>query len=162
MLKQLDHEAAEGRDGGRRYTVFHANRSRAELAYHEQLQAIEAAGRFDVVYVPSVSRPTAADGEDPRLGAGRANNVLRHVLGMPMKEEQEARQAEGGPEAAAAAAALDKAVRPALPRHLSREALRARLDPATSVILTCGNPRGMADIKLIAEANGIRYEKEDW
>jgi hypothetical protein len=30
------------------------------------------------------------------------------------------------------------------------------------VILTCGTPRAMADIKVIADANGIRYEKEDW
>jgi ferredoxin-NADP reductase len=162
MMKQLDHEAAAGRSDGRRYTVFHANRSRAELAYHEELLAIEAAGRVDLVYVSSVSRPTAQDREDPRLGAGRANNVLRHVFGMPMKEEDEARRAEGGPDAAAAAAAAQKAVRPALPRHLSAAGLRARLNPAETVILTCGNPAGMADIKVIADANGVRYEKEEW
>ncbi len=38
----------------------------------------------------------------------------------------------------------------------------ARLDPADAVILTCGNPSSMADIKHVAEQNGIRYEKEDW
>lgn len=162
MVKQLDHEAREGRRDDTRYTLFHANRSRAELAYHEELVAIEAAARFDFVYVPSISRPTAEDRADPRLGAGRGNNVLRHVYGMPLKEEEEARRAEGGPDMARMAAAVEKAVRPVLPRHLSAEALRARSVPEESVILTCGNPSSMADIKFIAETNKIRYEKEDW
>jgi hypothetical protein len=30
------------------------------------------------------------------------------------------------------------------------------------VVLTCGNPYLMADIKFIAETNGMRFEKEDW
>lgn len=162
MAKQLDHEAAAGKRDDTRYTLFHANRSRAELAYHEELLAIEAAGRFDFVYVPSVSRPTAQDRQDPRLGTGRGNNVLRHVFGMPLKEEEEARRAEGGPDAARMAEAVEKAVRPSLPRHLSPDALRGRFPTAESVILTCGNPSSMADIKFIAESNQIRYEKEDW
>jgi len=162
MAKQLDHEAREGRRDDTRYTLFHANRTRAELAYHEELVAIEAAGRFDFVYVPSVSRPGAQDREDPRLGTGRGNNLLRHVFGMPLKEEEEARRAEGGPDVARMAAAVEKAVKPALPRHLTPEGLRARCVPEESVILTCGNPSSMADIKFIAEANHIRYEKEDW
>ena len=162
MIKQLDFEAGQGHGTDVRYTVFHANRTREELAYHEDLQAIEAAGRIDFVYVPSVSRPTPRDREDPRLGTGRGNNVLRQVFGMALKEEDELRGAQGTPDAARAAAALEKAVRPALPRHVSREVLLARSNPAETVILTCGNPLGMADIKHIAETNHIRYEKEDW
>jgi ferredoxin-NADP reductase len=162
MIKQLDFEAGQGRGNDVRYTVFHANRTREELAYHEDLLAIEAAGRIDFVYVPSVSRPTAQDLEDPRVGTGRGNNILRQVFGMPLKEEEELRQAEGTPDAARAAAALQKAVRPVLPRHLSREAILARCNAAETVILTCGNPLAMADIKQIADKNHIRYEKEDW
>jgi ferredoxin-NADP reductase len=162
MVKQLDFEAGQGRGTDLRYTVFHANRTREELAYHDDLLAAEAARRIDFVYVPSVSRPTPQDREDTSLGTGRGNNVLRHVFGMPLKEEDELRQAEGGPDAARAAAALEKAVRPVLPRHVSREALLARFDPAETVILTCGNPLAMADIKYIADTNRIRYEKEDW
>ena len=109
-----------------------------------------------------MSRPTAQDRDDPRLGTGRASNVMRHVFGMPLKEEEEMRRAEGGPEAAAAAAALEKAVRPTLPRHISAADLQARCNPAETVILTCGNPLAMADIKHVADTNHIRYEKEDW
>jgi hypothetical protein len=53
-------------------------------------------------------------------------------------------------------------VRPSLPARAPLESIRERLDPATGVILTCGNPSSMADIKRIAERAGIRYEKEDW
>ena len=78
-----------------RYTLFHANRTSAELAYHRELMAIEDAGIFDFRYVATVSRPAAEDRGDPRLGTGRANNVLRHVLGMPVREEEGDRGGRG-------------------------------------------------------------------
>jgi ferredoxin-NADP reductase len=164
MVKELDHEARVGGvDPGIRYTLFHANRTSEELAYHRELMAIEDAARFDFRYVATVSRPTAADREDPRLGTGRANNVLRHVLGFPAREEEELAEAEAaGGDVAAARKALERAVRPSLPPRAPLESVRERLDPATGVILTCGNPSSMADIKRIAERAGIRYEKEDW
>jgi hypothetical protein len=49
-----------------------------------------------------------------------------------------------------------------LPEHLSPAELRKRLDPPQTVVLTCGNPSLMADIKFITETNGMRFEKEDW
>lgn len=164
MVKELDHLAQAGQvDRSVRYTLFHANRTSAELAYHRELMAIEDAGRFDFCYVAAVSRPTAADREDPRLGAGRANNVLRLVLDMPLREQQELAEAEAaGGDVAAARRALERAVRPALPARTPLASLHDRLDPATTVILTCGNPSSMADIKHIADTNHIRYEKEDW
>lgn len=163
MIKQLHNEAEAGAAGDVRYTLVHANRTREELAYHEQLQAVEAAGRFDFLYVPSVSRPTPRDFEDARMGIGRATNLLRHVFGMPLKEEEALRAAAArGEDTAAAKAALEKTVMPALPRHVSIDALRRHLSPSGTVILTCGNPSAMADIKAIADANGIRFEKEDW
>src|SRR5262249_25703330 len=113
MLKQLDHEAATGQRPAPRFTLVHANRTREELGYHEQLLAIEAAGRLDFAYVPSVSRPTPRDAEEGDLGLGRANNLLRHVYGMPLKEEADLREAEArGEETGPAQAALKRAVRP--------------------------------------------------
>jgi ferredoxin-NADP reductase len=140
MAKELDHEAAAGRTDGVRYTLFHANRTADELAYHRELLAIEDAARFDFVYVATVSRPSGAP--DPRVGSGRGNNVLRHVLGMPPREEG--------------------AVPAVLPARVDVRALRERLDPAATVILTCGNPSSMSDIQHVAHASGIRFEKEDW
>ena len=164
MVKELDRLAAAGQvDRSVRYTLFHANRTTDELAYHRELTAIEDAGRFDFCYVATVSRPTAADREDPRLGTGRANNVLRHVLGMPLREQEEVEEAEsGGGDVAAARRVLERTVAPALPGRSPLAQVRERMDPATSVILTCGNPSSMADIKRIADRAGIRYEKEDW
>jgi ferredoxin-NADP reductase len=141
MIKQLHHEACQGQVTPVRYTLLHANRTFEELAYHPELVEIEAARRFDFVYVASVSRPAERDRQDPRLGQGRANNLLRHVFEMPLE---------------------DARVQPALPRHVSKAALRDRLDPARSVLLTCGNPASMADIQAVADAQQMRFEKEDW
>jgi ferredoxin-NADP reductase len=146
-----------------RYTLVHANRTFEELAYHRELQRIEAAARFPFSYLASVSRPTARDREDASLGEGRANNVLRLLFGMPLKEEEDLARAERERgDVARARAALEAAVRPKLPRRFEAERFRAGLDAATTVILTCGNPSSMSDIKHVAERSGVRYEKEDW
>jgi ferredoxin-NADP reductase len=162
MVKELDHEARHGRRSAVRYTLLHANRTYQELAYHRVLSEVEEAGRLDFVYVPSVSRPMPGEWGS-RLGVGRANNVLRHVFGLPSREEEELKRAEqSGGDVALAGAAVSRAVKAALPGHLTREALLSRLPPAETVIVTCGNPSSMADIHVVADAVGIRFEKEDW
>jgi ferredoxin-NADP reductase len=159
MVKELDYQALEGRRDGVRYTLFHTNRTPQELAYHDQLLAIEAAGRFDFTYVPTVSRPEVEQGQV--FGVGRANNILRSLLEMPLKEEEDLRLTAGDGEAVARAA-LERAVRPRLPRHVHREALLERMPPGETVVLSCGNPASMRDVRHIAENNGMRFEKEDW
>jgi ferredoxin-NADP reductase len=163
MAKQLDFEAKSGKSHSVRYTPLHTNRTYEELDYYQDLLDIEAAQRFDFVYVPSVSRPTQRDWDDPKLGRARANNLLRYLLEMPLKEEQDLQEAaEKGGDVAKAKAVLEKTVKPALPKHLTREALRDRMDPTSSVVITCGNPWSMEDIKYAAETTGMRFEKEDW
>lgn len=144
MIKELHFKASQGAPpDGVQYTLLHANRTTEELGYHEELLRIEASCVFDFVYIPTVSRPTSRDLDDPTLGRGRANNVLRHLLGMPPKEQP-------------------GLVAPVLPRHIEPDDVRQRLEPGRTVILTCGNPSLMADIKYIADSNRIRFEKEDW
>jgi len=163
MIKQVNFEAGRGSRPDKLFTLIHANRTREELGYHGQLLEIEASKKFDFVYLPSVSRPNPQVLADSSLGKGRANNILRHILGMELKEEEEFRRAvEAGGDSAKAKAALEKTVKPVLPRHLSRELLLGRMDPPQTVIITCGNPAGMADIQYIADTNKIRFEKEDW
>ena len=142
MIKQLDHEARRGGVSPIQYTLIHTNRTFEELAYHRELLDIEASRRFDFVYVASVSRPTERDVTDPGLGRGRANNLLRHMFDMPMKDARD--------------------VAPALPGGVSRGELLKRLDPPRTVLLTCGNPSSMADIKYVADTHRIAFEKEDW
>jgi ferredoxin-NADP reductase len=142
-----------------RYTLVHTNRTPKELAYHDQLLVIEAAARFDFTYLPTVSRLGAEPGQ--RLGSGRANNVLRSLFQMPLKEEEDLRST-GEEDKAAARAALERAVRPRLPGHIHRDALLERMPPGETVLLSCGNPSSMRDIRLVAESNGMRFEKEDW
>jgi ferredoxin-NADP reductase len=143
MVKQLDYEAQQGKRPPGRYTLFHANRTYDELAYHSDLLAIEKRQAFDFVYVPSVSRPATRDLADPEVGTGRANNLLRQVFDLPSQEQ-------------AVAAA------PTFPRDRPLELLRKRIDPSRTVALTCGNPKAMADIAFIAAQTGMKFEKEDW
>lgn len=163
MVKQLHFEAASARRDGRRYTLFHTNRTYEELGYHNELLEIEAAGKLDFVYVPTVSRLSARDVSDPHLGRGRANNVLRLVLGLATKEAEALDEAKANPtNIVQAQAVLARTVHPVLPRHVSIPMLRDRLDPLRSVLLACGNPISTADIKLTAERRQIRFETEKW
>jgi ferredoxin-NADP reductase len=143
MIKQLNRDAGSGKRPEARFTLLHANRTFEELAYHRELLDIESSKSFDFVYVPSVSRPTPRDLADPQLGTGRANNLLRQVFGLPSKE----------PAVATA---------PTFPRTRPLEIVQKRIDPARTVVLTCGNPNAMADIAWIAQQTGMKFEKEDW
>jgi ferredoxin-NADP reductase len=163
MMKQIHSDVREGTRDDHRYTLIHANRTYEELAYHQQLLEIEASRSFDFLYLPSVSRPTERDHNDPQLGIGRANNILRHIFGMQLKEEADLALArtEGG-DVAGAQRTLDRTTRPKLPHHFLREELHRRFTSGSAVVLTCGNPNSMADIQFIANSNQIRFEKEDW
>jgi ferredoxin-NADP reductase len=161
MVRQVDHEAALGREVVP-VTLFYANRTWPELAFHRELTEIAAAGRFDFTYVPSVSRPGDEQGREA-VGRGRASNVFRMALGLPTAEEealQEARRGGGITRELEAAAA--RAVPPHLPRDLDPAVLRSRMDPASTVVLMCGNPRAMQDVRRAGESVGLRVEQEEW
>ncbi len=163
MIKQLHFQACLGKNDGVKYTLLHTNRTYEELDYREELLGIEAAKKFDFVYVPSVSRPAPRDLSDATLGKGRANNLLRHLFEMLLKEEQDLQEAgAAGKDVSRLKAALDKTVRPVMPQHISRQELLRRMDPPKTVIITCGNPWSTEDIKYVAESNHMRFEKEDW
>jgi hypothetical protein len=89
--------------------------------------------------------------------------VLRYLLELPIKEQEDLDEiASKGGDTAKAKAALDKTVKPTLAKKFSREALRNRFDPSSTVVITCGNPWSMEDIKYAAEKRGMKFEKEDW
>ncbi len=161
MVRQIDHEAGEGK-ATPPVTLFFANRTWPEIAFHEELAGIAEAGRFDFVYVPTVSRPGEEQGHQA-VGRGRANNVLRLALGLPMAEEQALEEARSdGADTSELEAAVARAITPDLPPGIDLAALRKRMDPENAVILTCGNPKGMQDVRKAADARGIRVEREEW
>lgn len=163
MVKQLHHEALQRKTDGVRYTLFHANRVYNELAYHEELTRIEKEKKFDFMYVASVSRPTKEDYEKKELGKGRANNLLRSIFDMPLKEEEDLqRAAVEGKEVEEMKQFLARTIRPVLPGHVTKNELLDRMNPTETVLLTCGDPLSMADIKQICDLHKIRFEKEDW
>lgn len=163
MIKQQNYEVAQGRNSGARFTLIHVSRTFEELGYYEEFRRIEADGSLDFVYIPAVSRPTPRDRDDAWVGAGRANNLLRRIFEMPLKEEEELRSiaAEGGEESAAANA-LERAVRPEIPKRLCMDEVRKRLHPEGLVLLSCGNAHSLADIEHVAKTNRIRFEREEW
>jgi ferredoxin-NADP reductase len=162
IVRQLDHEAAQGRVVPWRVTLLFANRTAPELAFHDEFAGIAAARRFDFAYVPAVSRPRdGADGSG--VGQGRVGNLLRHVLALPLREEEDLQEAlRSGADARVATTALERATRPQLPAGVDPVALRARIEPTQTVILTCGNPAVMADVREVAERRSIRFEREEW
>ena len=160
MVREL--HAQGGGDDDRRYTLLHTNRTVAELGDHDALFEIEAAGRFDFMYVPTVSRPAEHASIDTRIGQGRASNVLRHIFDLPATEDDKLTNAVGDVAKVAASLALERLVHPVLPGHLTASAIRDRVDPEQSVLLTCGNPVSTADIKATAARRQIRFEMEEW
>ena len=124
MLKQL-HGTADGADG-RRYTLIHTSRTEPELAYRDVLFEIEAAGRIDFMYVPTISRPAGSAALDVRIGQGRASNVVRHIYDLPTTEEEKQTAARNDVSRVAADIAVARLVYPVLPRHLGAAALLAR------------------------------------
>jgi ferredoxin-NADP reductase len=163
MMKQLDYEASRGKTTDVRYTLIHGNRGYQELGYHDELVAIEASGRFDFLYVPTISRPSKDGHDHLTVGKGRANNVLRYIVDMPCKEEEDLqRERAGSTDTSHAEALLHRLVHPVLPHHIARDSVRERIQPGNTIIITCGNPEGMADIKHIAEVQGIHFDMEEW
>ena len=159
MIKAL-HAESGGDD--RRYTLIHTSRTVPELGYHEALLEIEAAGRFDLLYVPTISRPAGQTAVDKRIGQGRASNVLRHIFDLPTKEADKLTGAAGEVARVAADLALERLVHPILTSHLTATTIRDRHAPAGTVLLTSGNPASTADIRSTAARVGIRFETEEW
>ena len=78
------------------------------------------------------------------------------------EEEALAEARREGRDTKALEAGAARAVAPHLPPGVDLRALRARLDPETTVVLTCGNAQAMADIRKAAETRGMRVEQEEW
>jgi ferredoxin-NADP reductase len=121
-----------------RYTLLHASRNFAELGYDKELSAIEAHRKFDFVYIPTVSRPSADDLKVESLGKGRAGNLLRNLLNLPPKGEA------------------------VLPACLQNKDWQERLDPRCTIILACGSHASVSDVQDVARETGIPFVKEDW
>jgi ferredoxin-NADP reductase len=163
MIKQADFDASNGIPARHRFTLFHANRGFNELGYHGEFLHIEREQKIDFVYVPSISRPEKEDYGHASIGKGRANNLLRSVLKMRSKEEEDLDLARSnGADIFESENRGHRAVPAQLPTHHSAELLRDRMPRGSTIVLTCGNPRAMADIETIANANNLRFEKEEW
>jgi ferredoxin-NADP reductase len=165
MMKQAAHEAKLGRASSVKYTLIHANRTVGELGHDDPLRKLgaERIPGFDFAYARSVSRPTAADANDPTLCQGRANNLFRSILGLPTREQEVVDESrEAGRDVTAAQQALDKSTKPRLGSGVDGAVLRTRMPEGRTTVLTCGNREGMEDIKRICEEARFKVEMEEW
>jgi ferredoxin-NADP reductase len=160
MVREL--RARDDGGDGRRYTLIHTARTEAELACRAELFEIEAAGRFDFLYLPTVSRRAGTAGMDSRIGLGRASNVVRHVFGLPTAEEEKQTHARSDVTRVAAELALERLVSPQLPAHVNAAELAARVAPPDTVLLACGNPASVGDIESTAKRRQVRFERDTW
>ena len=160
MVREL--RARDDGGDGRRYTLIHTARTEAELACRAELFEIEASGRFDFLYLPTISRRAGTAGMDSRIGLGRASNVVRHVYGLPTAEEEKQAQARSEITRVAADLALERLVSPQLPAHVNAAELAARVAPADTALLACGNPASLADIESTAKRRQVRFERDTW
>lgn len=165
MMKQAAHEARLGRASPVKYTLIHANRTRGELGFDDQLRKLraETIPGFDFEYVRSVSRPTPADENETTLCQGRANNLFRAILALPTREQEIVEELRAaGRDAASAQQAFDKSTRPRFGSGIDGAALKARMPGGGTTVLTCGNAEGMEDIKRICEKARFKFEMEEW
>jgi ferredoxin-NADP reductase len=134
MIREICHEGS----AGVRYTLLQGSRKFEELGYYKELSELAAAGNIDFLYIPTVSRPNAGVWNHLAIGRGRAANLLRLLVQVPLKGEA------------------------VLPAPLLKQDFRDRFSARSTIILACGSHASVADTKHVATEKEIRFEKEDW
>ena len=112
--------------------LFHGAAYANEFGYAEELEQYAADPAFHLTYLKTSSRPEVSRGWTPAVAKGRVNEVVRLVLGQPNAPGRVVEMPEG----------VDAA------------AVRAKIDPATTAFLACGNPGMIEDIKEPIHAIG--------
>ena len=134
MIREISHQGSTNA----RYTLIQGSRKVEELGYYKELSELAAAGNIDFLYIPTVSRLNAGAWDHLTIGRGRAANLLRLLVHVPLKGEA------------------------VLPVPLLKQDFRDRFSTRSTIILACGSHASVADVKDVASEKGIRFEKEDW
>ena len=122
MVRDMWDEYRQSGPLKRRMTIIHAVSYTRELGYRKLLEEMAGERDFGLLYIPSVSRPDQDEDWNVHLSRGRANDVLRLLLGHPKSGR----------------------VDPVISDE-HRDALAERLAPEISGVYICGNPDMIAD-----------------
>ena len=124
MARQARSELERGILPERRLTVIHGVSYARELGYRDELEKLAEVPELGLTYIPTVSRPDSDPEFEPSLARGRANDILRLLLGCPPSGR----------------------VAPQLPDGIGDE-ISDRLGPGRSAFYLCGNPDMINDLK---------------
>ena len=162
MVRELDHDAFEGRPVPWAVTLLFANRTAPELAFHEELAEIAAARRFDFVYVPTVSRPGADARTRSWARAGRGTSCGTFSAcpcARRKRSPTRARQASTPPRPRSRSSARPGPACPARPTPA--RCARASTRPARSCS-PAATRTPWTTCAASAERASLRCEREEW
>ena len=136
MIRTLWKQHQAGIPVLQRVILFHGASYADEFGYRQELEsyAAEKAKGFDFTYIRTASRPDEARGWNPaKYGAGRVNELVRHVFNQP----------------------VTPARRLALPQGVEKALLEQLVDPRETAFLACGNPGMIEDLREPIKAIGV-------
>jgi ferredoxin-NADP reductase len=118
-----------------RVILFHGVSYSDEFAYRPELESYAAAKShgFDFHYIPSASRPDPSRGWTTATGAGRVNEVVRHIFNQPITPGRTI----------------------SLPHGMDKMHIEALVDPAKTAFMACGNPGMIEDLREPVKHLGI-------
>ncbi len=128
-------------DRSKKITLLHSHRTLDEIAYREEMEGMQAGGSIDFSYIPLVTRPPAGASLPPTVGTGRVSAVLREIY-------PGARTAGSTPTAHH------------LPSTIGIDELRARCNPAETLMMACGNSAMITDVEEIARESRVPCVRE--
>ncbi len=143
MLRELSARSSQGGEIGYHIILLHGHRTFEELAFYEELQAIEREHAFDFYYFPSVTRRTEGLMNHPTIPVDRVVDLLAEVTAP----EGSGVRAESPP-----VHGKDE---------LRRRFLRMRQEGRV-MVMACGNPGMVQEVHRLAALRGIHCVSEKW
>ena len=135
MARQMEADISQGLQITRSLTVVHGVSYVNDLGYRQYFEKLHADPRIDFTYIPTISRPRWNPAWSENLSIGRANDVIRMIMG----------ESASGPE------------KTTMPERMLED-LRSKLTPENSAVYACGHPGMVQDCSNILAKHGFQTE----
>ncbi len=135
MVRKMREDLRRGEPMERTLTIIHGVSYTSDLGYRAYLEECAAVPGLNLTYIPAISRPHQSPAWDDRLSVGRANDLIRLILG------------ETG----------DSRIAPRLEPSLL-ELMQSRLVPEFAAVYLCGHPGMIEDCSAALAGKGFVTE----